>query len=140
MLEIKATHLNPFDKDESSKLLEKVRFGDKISDEQSKELYNICSGIPLVLHTLISSQEDLIDLLEIYGKLPPKERATFLQNMKTVPKDKKIEFCLGYCFQRLTPRVQLTLLRLCLYRGLFTPDKAAEIFCSPESSGNFHRN
>ena len=134
MLAIKAVHLNPFDKDESSKLLEKIRCVEKISDEQSEELCNICSGIPLVLHTLMSSQEDLISLLDIYGKSPPEERAIFLQKMKTVPKDKKIEFCLEDCFQRLTPQVQLTLLRLCLYRGSFTPDKAAEIFCSPESS------
>ena len=134
MLAIKAIHLNPFDKDESSKLLEKVRDGDKISDEQSEELCNICSGIPLVLHTLISSQEDVIGLLDIYGKSPPEERAIFLQKMKTVPKDKKIEFCLEDCFQRLTPQVQLTLLRLCLYRGLFTPAKAAKIFCSSKSS------
>ena len=51
-----------------------------------------------------------------------------------MPKEKKIEFCLDLCFRRLTPQVQLTLLRLCLYKGFFTPDKAAKIFCSPESS------
>ncbi|XP_044172451.1 uncharacterized protein LOC114973113, partial [Acropora millepora] len=134
MLAMKAIHLNPFDKDESSKLLEKVRCGDKISVEQSEELCKICSGIPLVLHTLISSQEDLIGLLKYFKKAPPEERTNFLQEMKTVPKEKKIEVCLNLCFQRLTPQVQLTLLRLCLYKGLFTPDKAAKIFCSPESS------
>ena len=133
MLAIKAIHLNPFDKDESSKLLEKVRCGEKISDEQSEELCKICSGIPLVLHTLMS-QEDLIGLVDIYGKSPPEGRAIFLQNMKTAPKDKKIEFCLEYCFQRLRRQVQLTILRLCLYRGLFTPAKAARIFCSSKSS------
>ena len=47
---------------------------------------------------------------------------------------KKIEVFLNLCFHRLTPQVQLTLLRLCLYRSLFTPDKAAKIFCSPKSS------
>ena len=52
MLAIKSIRLVPFDKDESSKLLEKVRCGEKISDEQSEELCEICSGIPLVLHTL----------------------------------------------------------------------------------------
>ena len=133
-LAMKAIRLNPFDKDESSKLLEKVRRGDKISDEKSQELCEICSGIPLVLHTLISAQEDLIGLLELYGKSPPEERSIFLRKMKTVPKEKKIEECLNLCFQRLTPQAQLTLLHLCLYRGLFTPDKAAKIFCSPESS------
>ncbi|XP_044172403.1 LOW QUALITY PROTEIN: uncharacterized protein LOC114958651 [Acropora millepora] len=134
MLAMKKIHLNPFDKDESSKLLEKVRCGDKISDEKSEELCEICSGIPLVLHTLISSQEDLIGLLEYFEKSPPEERANFLWKMKTVPKEKKIEVCLNLCFQRLTPQAQLTLLRLCLYKGLFTPDKAAKIFCSPKSS------
>ena len=134
MLAMEAIHLNPFNKDESSTLLKKVRRGYKISDEKSEELCEICSGIPLVLHTLMSSQENLIGLLDIYGKSPPEERAAFLKNMKTVPKDKKIEFCLEYCFQRLTRQVQLTLLRLCLYRGLFTPAKVANIFCSFKSS------
>ena len=140
MLAIKAIHLNPFDKDESSKLVEKVRDGEKISDEESEELCKICSGIPLVLHTLMSSHEDLIGLHDIFGISPPEERAIFLQEMKTVPRKKKIEFCLEDCFQRLAPQVQLTLLRLCLYRGLFTPAKAAKIFCSPESSENDLRN
>ncbi|XP_015775956.1 PREDICTED: uncharacterized protein LOC107354065 isoform X4 [Acropora digitifera] len=134
MLAMETIHLNPFDKDESSKLLEKVRCGDKISVERSEELCKICSGIPLVLHTLISSQEDLIGLLKCFEKASSEERTLFLQKMKAVPQDKRIEVCLNLCFQRLTPQVQLTLLRLCLYRGLFTPDKAAKIFCSPESS------
>ena len=134
MLAMKAIHLNPFDKEESSKLLEKVWCGEKISDEKSEKLCKICSGIPLVLHTLISSQKDLIGLLKYLEKAPPEERTNFLQKMKAVPKDKKIEGCLNLCFQRLTPRVQLTLLHLCLYKGLFTPGKAAEIFCSPEIS------
>ena len=140
MLAIKPIHLNPFDKDESSELLEKVRCGEKISDEQSEELCNICSGIPLVLHTLILSQEDLIGLLKHFGKSPPEERTNYLRKMKAVPTEKKMDVCLNLCFQRLTPQVQLTLLRLCLYRGLFTPDKAAEIFCSPESSEHNLRN
>ncbi|XP_015775967.1 PREDICTED: uncharacterized protein LOC107354065 isoform X14 [Acropora digitifera] len=134
MLATKEIHLNPFDKDESSKLLEKLRCGEKISDEKSEELCEICSGIPLVLHTLISSQEDLIGLLEYFGTTPPAARTNFLEKVKTVPKKKKIEVCLDLCFQRLTPQAQLTLLRLCLYKGLFTPDRAAKVFCSPESS------
>ena len=134
MLAIKAIHLNPFDKDESSKLLEKVRCGEKISDEQSAELCSICSGIPLVLHTLMSSQEDLIGLLKHFGKSPLEGRTNYLRKMKAVPTEKKIEVCLNLCFHRLTPQVQLTLLHLCFYRGLFTPDKAAKIFCSPKSS------
>ena len=86
---IKKIHLNPFDKDESSELLEKVRCGDKISDEKSEELCEICSGISLVLHTLISSQEDLLGLLEHFAKSPPEERTNLLWKMKTVPKEKK---------------------------------------------------
>ena len=134
MLAMKAIHLNPFDKDESAELMGKVRSGEKMSDEKSQELCDICSGIPLVLHTLISSQEDLIGLLKCFEKASSEERTLFLQKMKAVPQDKRIEVCLNLCFQRLTPQVQLTLLRLCLYRGLFTPDKVAKIFCSPESS------
>ena len=133
-LAMEAIHLNPFDQDESSSLLTKVRSGDKISDEQSEELCKVCSGIPLVLHTLMSSQKDLIGALDHLRDAPLEERAIFLQRMKTVPREKKIEFCLEDCFQRLALQVQLTLLRLCLYRGLFTPDKAAKIFCSPKVS------
>ena len=133
-LAMEAIHLNPFDQDESSSLLKKVRRGDKISDEQSKELCKVCSGIPLVLHTLMSSQKDLIGALDLLKNAPLEERAIFLQKMKTVPRENKIEFCLEDCFQRLKRQVQLTLLRLCLYRGLFTPAKAAKIFCSPKLS------
>ncbi|XP_015748578.1 PREDICTED: uncharacterized protein LOC107328350 isoform X2 [Acropora digitifera] len=135
-LAMKTIHLNPFDKDESSKFLEKVGSPDKISVEQYEDLWEICNGIPLVLHTLISLQEDL----KCFVKLPPDQRTNFLWKMKTVPKGKKIELCLNLCFQRLTPQVQLTLLRLCLYKGLFTPDKAAKIFCSSKSSENDLRN
>ena len=127
-------HLNPFDKDESSKLLEKVRRGDKIPVELSEELCEICSGIPLVLHTLISSQEDLIGLLKCFVNTDPAGRTIFLRKIKTVPKEKKIGVCLDLCFQRLTPQAQLTLLRLCLYRGLFTPERAAKIFSPLKSS------
>ena len=133
-LAMKAIHLNPFDKDESSELLEKVRYGEKISDEQSEELCEICSGIPLVLHTLMSSNEDLIGLMDLARKKDPGKKAAFLRNMKTMQRKRKIEVCLDVCFQRLRPQVQLTLLRLCLYRGLFTPAKVAKIFCSPVSS------
>ena len=133
-LAMEAIHLNPFDQDESSSLLKKVRSGDKISDEQSEELCKVCSGIPLVLHTLMSSQKDLIGALDQLRNSPREEKSNFLWNMKTVSKDKKIEACLGVCFQRLPPEVRLTLLRLCLYRGLFTPDKAAKIFCSRKLS------
>ena len=134
ILAIKTISLDPFDKDESSKLLEKVRDGEKISDEQSEELCKICSGIPLVLHTLMSSHEDLIGLLDLVGKKDPQKKAKFLRSMKTVSIEKKIEFCLDVHFQRLTLQERLTLLSLCFYRGMFTPDKAAKVFCSPKSS------
>ncbi|XP_067056305.1 uncharacterized protein [Acropora muricata] len=138
MLAMKAIHLNPFDRDESSQLLEKVRYGEKISDEQSEELCEICSGIPLVLHTLMSSHEDLIGLIDLARKKDPGKKAAFLRNMKTMQRKRKIEICLDVCFQRLRPQVRLTLLRLCLYRGLFTPAKVAKIFCSPVSSEPEH--
>ena len=134
VLAMEMIHLNPFDKDESFQLLEKVRCTDKTSVELAEELCQICSGIPLVLHALISSQEDLIGLLKYFEKSPPEDRTNFLQKMKAVPKVEKIELFLDLCFQRLTPQEQLTLLHLCLYKGFFTPDKAAKIFCSPGSS------
>ena len=130
---MKQVHLIPFTEVESSRLVEKVRHVE-ISDKQSKILCEICSGIPLVLHTLTSSQFDLFGLLDHLERSIPEQLAKFLQKMKAVSKEGKIEVCLDFCFQRLKRRVQLTLLRLCLYRGLFTPDKAAKIFCSPNSS------
>ena len=136
-LAMETIHLNPFDEDESFKLLEKVRCGDKISVELSKELCKICSGIPLVLHTFFSSQEDLIGLLKYFEEAPSEERIIFFQKMKAVPEQKKTEVCLNLCFQRLTLQVQLTLLRLCLYKGLFTPDKVAKVFCSSTSSEDY---
>ena len=129
---MKPVHLIPFTEVESSKLVEKVR-GEKISDRQFKILCEICSGIPLVLHTL-TSQLDLICLLDHFELSIPEEVTKFLEKMKAVPEEGKIEACLDFCFQRLTRQVQLTLLRLCLYRGLFTPGKAAKIFHSSESS------
>ena len=89
MLAIKTIRLDPFDKDESSKLLEKVRDGEKISDEQSEELCKICSDIPLVLHTLMSLHEDLTGLLDLVGKRDPQKKAKFLRSIKTAPMKKK---------------------------------------------------
>ena len=135
---MKPMHLIPFTEVESSKLVEKVS-GEEISDRQFEILCEICSGIPLVLHTL-ASQLDLICLLDHFEHSIPEEVTKFLEKMKAVPEDGKIEVCLDFCFQRLTRQVQLTLLRLCLYRGLFTPGKAAKIFYSSESSEYDLRN
>ena len=135
---MKPMHLIPFTEVESSKLVEKVR-GEEISDGQFKILCEICSGIPLVLHTL-TSQLDLICLLDHFELSIPEEVTKFLEKMKAVPEDRKIEVCLDFCFQRLIRQVQLTLLRLCLYRGFFTPGKAAKIFYSAESSEYDLRN
>ncbi|XP_067057680.1 uncharacterized protein [Acropora muricata] len=130
---IKPMHLIPFTEVESTKLVEKVR-GVEISDIKSKILCEICSGLPLVLCTLISSEEDLIGLLDDFEKSKTKRRANFLWKMKVAQKEKKMKVCLDLWFERLTLPVQLTLLRLCLYKGLFTPDRVAKIFCSPKSS------
>ena len=130
---IKLMHLIPFTEVESAKLVEKV-LGVGISDKQSKILCEICSGLPLVLRTLISSQEHLIGLLDQFEKSKPKRRENFLWKVKIVQKEKKIEECLDLNFQRLTSQAHLTLLRLCLYKGLFTPEKAAKIFSSSKSS------
>ena len=130
---MKRVHLIPFTEVESTKLVEKV-LGVEISDTHSKKLCEICSGLPLVLHTSILSQEDLIGLLDHFEKSKPKRIANFLSKMEIVPNENKIGGCLDLNFQRLTPQAQLTLLRLCLYKGLFTPDRAAKIFCSPKSS------
>ena len=142
MLGMKGIHLNPFDEDESSKLLRKVRHSDKISHEKSKELCDICHGLPLVLLILMSSREDLIGLLDHDGKKDPQEKQNFLRSMQTMAKEKKIEFCLNVSFEGLTTQERLTLLRLCLYKGFFTPDKAAKIFCSAKLSetDNFRDN
>ena len=60
-LAMETIHLNPFDEDESSKLLKKVRYADRVSVEECKELCKSCSGIPLVLHTCLLYTSDAAD-------------------------------------------------------------------------------
>ena len=98
------------------------------------QLSEICSGIPLVLYTLISSQDDLVSRLLHLSSSPPEESFEHLQKIPVVPEEEKINVCLDVCFKRLSPQEQNTLVSLTLLKGWFTPSVAAKVFQSTESS------
>ena len=51
-------------------------------------MYVVCSGIPLVLYALISSQDDLVSRL-LQMSCSPEERFEHLKKIKVVPEKKK---------------------------------------------------
>ena len=130
----KTMTLNPFTPEETFKLLKKA-YGDRlITEETSKKLCETCSGIPLVVHTLMSSTPNLADFVDYMSSFPPGESMEILERIKIVPRDLKITECLDYCFSRLRTQEQHTLLSVALVRGWFTLPKVAKAFCSATSS------
>ena len=51
-------------------------------------MYVVCSGIPLVLYALISSQDDVVSRL-LQVSCSPEERFEHLKKIKVVPEKKK---------------------------------------------------
>ena len=116
--------LNPFSPEETFELLKKAHGDRLITEETSNRLRETCSGIPLVLYTLVSSALNVVDLVDYMSSME------ILERVKIVPRDLKITKCLDYCFSRLRPQEQRTLLSVALLRGWFTLPKAANAFCS----------
>ena len=52
-------------------------------------MYVVCSGIPLVLYALISSQDDVVSRLLQMSCSPPEERFEHLKKIKVVSEKKK---------------------------------------------------
>ena len=115
----KTITLDPFSPEETFELLKNVH-GDRITVETSKELCEACSGIPLVLYTLMSSTINLTALVAYMSSSSPHDPA--------------ISKSLDYCFSRLRTQERHTLLSLALVRGWFTLPKVAKAFCSATSS------
>ena len=127
--------LDAFKPEQTFELLKTVWKTDRTIDETwADQLSEYCSGIPLVLYTLISSQDDLVSRLLHLSSSPLEESFEHLQKIPVVPKEEKINVCLDVCFKRLSQREQNTLVSLTLLKGWFTPSGAAKVFQSTESS------
>ena len=127
--------LEAFKPEQTFELLKTVWKTDRTVDKTwADQLSEICSGIPLVLYTLISSQDDLVSRLLHLSSSPPEESFEHLQKIAVVPEEEKINVCLDVCFKRLSPQEQNTLVSLTLLKGWFTPSVAAKVFQSTESS------
>ena len=127
--------LEAFKPEQTFELLKTVWKTDRTVDETwADQLSEICSGIPLVLYTLISSQDDLVSRLLHLSSSPPEESFEHLQKIAVVPEEEKINVCLDVCFERLSPQEQNTLVSLTLLKGWFIPSGAAKVFQSTESS------
>ena len=126
--------LAPFESKESVQLFQKICGGNSVEDAFVEQLTDICSGIPLVLYTLMASDDDLVNQMKLIWSASRRERFEYLRKIKVVPEEKKIDVCLDVCFDRLTAQGKETLLRLALLRGWFTPSDAAKVFPSAELS------
>ena len=127
--------LEAFKPEQTFELLKTVWKTDRTVDKTwADQLSEICSGIPLVLYTLISSQDDLVSRLLHLSSSPLEESFEHLQKIPVVPKEEKINVCLDVCFKRLSQQEQNTLVSLTLLKGWFTPSGAAKVFQSTESS------
>ena len=122
--------LAPFKLRESVQLLQQVCEGNFVEEVFLKQLTDICSGIPLVLYTLMVSDDDLVGRLQHMSASLPEEQFEYLTKIQAVPENRKIEACLDVCFGRLTEQKQETLVKLALMRGWFTTAGAAKVFQS----------
>ena len=127
--------LEAFKPEQTFELLKTVWKTDRtVNKKWADQLSEICSGIPLVLYTLISSQDDLVSRLLHLSSSPLEESFEQLQKIPVVPKEEKINVCLDVCFKRLSQQEQNTLVSLTLLKGWFTPSGAAKVFQSTQSS------
>lgn len=114
--------LLPLTEEDSAELLGLL--GSKHDREQTKMLFDVCEGLPLMLRTLASIDPHLTGIL---GTSPPEERAKFLYEMKYLPKDKQIVECINKSFERLGPLLREVLVQLAVFKGLFTMSRAKHI-------------
>lgn len=127
-------HLSSFKPEESVELLKQVWKGRPVNQLLAHELSQICSGIPLVLFTLASSHSDLLSIVKEMNCSSPQKKFEFLQKIKVVPDEKKIDACLDVCFGRLNEKEKHTLISFALLRGRFVLSQAAKVFRSTEMS------
>ena len=125
--------LDAFKPEQTFQLLKTVWKNRHVDKTWAGQLSDFCSGIPLVLYTLISSQYDLAGRLLHMKISPPEEIFEHLTKIKVVPEEEKINVCLDVCFDRLSPQQQNTLVSLTHLKGWFTQSGAAKVFQSTES-------
>ena len=109
--------LEAFKPEQTFELLKTVWKNRTVNKKWADQLSDFCSGIPLVLYTLISSQDDLVSRLLHLSSSPPEESFENLQKIAVVPEQEKINVCLDVCFKRLSPQEQNTLVSLTLLKG-----------------------
>ena len=126
--------LEAFKPEQTFELLKTVWKNRPVDKTWAGQLSDFCCGIPLVLYTLISSQDDLVSRLLHLSFSPPEDSFEHLQKIPVVPEEEKINFCLDVCFKRLSPQEQNTLVSLTLLKSWFTPSGAAKVFQSTQSS------
>ena len=87
--------LEAFKPEQTFELLKTVWKTDRTVDKTwADQLSEICGGIPLVLYTLISSQDDLVSRLLHLSFSPPEDSFEHLQKIPVVPEEEKINVCL----------------------------------------------
>ncbi|XP_078369089.1 uncharacterized protein LOC144653022 [Oculina patagonica] len=121
--------LVPFGESESRELLTKV-YEKPVEERYVDQLTKISSGIPLVLYSLASLQDDLAELVGVLTSASPEERFFIYSELQEMPEDQKIYKCLEECFKRLNPTYQETLMRLSLFPGPFSFQQAVQVFSS----------
>ena len=126
--------LEAFKPEQTFELLKTVWKNRPVDKTWAGQLSDFCCGIPLVLYTLISSQDDLVSRSLHLSFSPPEDSFEHLQKIPVVPEEEKINFCLDVCFKRLSPQEQNTLVSLTLLKSWFTPSGAAKVFQSTQSS------
>lgn len=101
-----------------------------VEERYVDQLTKISSGIPLVLYSLASLQDDLTELVGVLTSASPEERFFIYSELQEMPDDQKIYKCLEECFKRLNPTYQETLMRLSLFPGPFSFQQAVQVFSS----------
>ena len=121
--------LAPFGESDAKELLTKV-YEKPLKENHVEQLTKISSGIPLVLYSLASLQDDLTELVKVLESASPEERFFMYSELQEMPDDQKIYRCLEECFKRLDPTYQDTLMRLSLFPGPFSFQQAVDVFSS----------
>ena len=82
--------LEAFKPEQTFELLKTVWKNRPVDKTWAGRLSDFCCGIPLVLYTLISSQDDLVSRLLHLSFSPPEDSFEHLQKIPVVPEEEKI--------------------------------------------------
>ena len=86
--------LEAFKPEQTFELLKTVWKNRPVDKTWAGQLSDFCSGIPLVLYTLMSLQDDLVSRLLHLSFSPPEDSFEHLQKIPVVPEEEKINVCL----------------------------------------------